>query len=67
MTRDAAIETISVDCPEGAIDAEITQIMNEKWSASDDLSITGDVPSVTFGDADRGGNRGSKLAVCVAA
>jgi hypothetical protein len=51
--RDTAIETVSKDCPEGAVDAEIAQIASEKQCASNDLGIASDVPSVTSSDTDR--------------
>jgi hypothetical protein len=53
VTKDAAVETASKDCPEKAIDAEIAKITNEMRCASDDLGIAGDVPGVTSGDVDR--------------
>jgi hypothetical protein len=48
-----AVETVSKDCLEGAVDAEIAQITNKKRCASDDLGIACDVPGATSGDADR--------------
>jgi hypothetical protein len=50
-TSDTPIETVSEDCPEQAIDAEIAKIANEKQCAYDDLGTAGDVPDMTFGDA----------------
>jgi hypothetical protein len=52
-TKGAPVETISEDCSEKAVDAEIAKITNEKWCASNDLETVGDVPGVTSGDADR--------------
>jgi hypothetical protein len=53
MTKDAPVKTMSEDCSKKAIDAEIANITNEKRCASDDLSITGDVPDMTSGVASR--------------